>query len=221
MTEIQHSLRNDNGHFADRLRRYTQALHEQAERSGFVAMLLRGAATRRRYALFLASLLPAYDALEKELATHASTPGIAGLADASVYRASSLNSDLNALLGSEWRALLPVLPTAAEYARRIEMCSAKRPELLIAHAYVRYLGDLSGGRVLKQVLIRSLKLNEESLSFYDFDGADIDDLRKRYRAAIDWSAGSLNDADGVLNEAAIAFRFNIDLSLAVASAVID
>ncbi len=221
MTESQHSLLNDGGHFADRLRSYTQALHEQAERSGFVAMLLRGTATRRRYALFLASLWPAYDALEKGLTAHASAPGMATLADASVYRAHSLDSDLRALLGSEWRTLLPLLPTAAEYARRIEACSEKRAELLIAHAYVRYLGDLSGGRVLKKVLIRTLQLNEESLSFYDFDGTDIDALRTRYRAAIDWSAGFVNDADGILNEAASAFGFNIDLSLAVASAVID
>jgi heme oxygenase (biliverdin-producing, ferredoxin) len=221
MTESQHSLRNDSGPFADRLRSYTQVLHEQAERSGFVAMLLRGTATRRGYALFLANLWPAYDALEKGLKAHASAPGIATLADTSVYRASSLDSDLRALLGSEWRTRVPLLPAGAEYARRIETCSEKRSELLIAHAYVRYLGDLSGGRVLKQVLIRSLQLNEESLSFYDFDVTDIDALRTRYRAAIDCSAGSIDDTEGVLNEAAAAFRLNIDLSQAVANALID
>ena len=41
---------------------------------------------------------------------------------------------------------------------------------LIAHAYVRYLGDLSGGRIVGRILARSPGLGPEALSFYDFPG---------------------------------------------------
>ena len=182
-------------------------------------MLLQGTATQRGYALFLANQWPIYDALERGLTAHRDTPGIGELADVSVYRAAPLESDLRAIAGSTWRTELPSLPAADRYARRIVSCAADAGELLIAHAYVRYLGDLSGGRILKSVLRRTLQLNDESLRFYDFPGtADIDALRLRYRAAIDRAGNSLVDAEAVSNEAAIAFELSIELSQAVAAA---
>ena len=204
---------------ADRLREHTQTLHVRAERTGVIAMLLRGTAPRSAYAMFLANQLPIYDALEQGLTAHRNTPGIAALADASVYRAASLESDLRALAGSSWRAQLPLLPPADRYARRIAGGAAGAGDLLIAHAYVRYLGDLSGGRILKRVLAQTLQLGDESLRFYDFPGTtDVDALKLRYRAAIDAAGASLADVDAVLNEAAIAFELSIELSQAVATA---
>ena len=182
-------------------------------------MLLQGTAAQSGYALFLANQWPIYDALEKGLTAHRDTPGIAALADGSVYRAASLEADLRALTGASWRTQLTRLPAADRYARRIVNAAAGTGELLIAHAYVRYLGDLSGGQILKRLLGRTLQLTNESLGFYDFPGtADIDALRLHYRAAINAAGTSLVDVDAVLNEAAVAFELSIELSQAVATA---
>lgn len=41
-----------------------------------------------------------------------------------------------------------VAPTAGLYVTRLTALIHKEPLLLLAHAYVRYLGDLSGGQML-------------------------------------------------------------------------
>ena len=57
---------------------------------------------------------------------------------------------------------------------------------LIAHAYTRYLGDLSGGQILQRLLARSLELRPSELSFYDFPRfSDLDALKADYRKALD------------------------------------
>jgi heme oxygenase len=51
------------------LREATADLHRRAERSGVIADLLHGRATRSGYALWLRNLLPAYRNLEAALCT--------------------------------------------------------------------------------------------------------------------------------------------------------
>ena len=181
-------------------------------------MLLTGRATRARYLLYLANLLTPYAVLERELQQHADTPGLGALADPSVYRAAAIESDLEAIGGNGWRGAVPVLAEAERYAERVASAAQNGGERLIAHAYTRYLGDLNGGRILGQLLSRTLGLEEDSLSFYRFQVPDMDVLRARYRAAIDTAGVSLTDERAVVEEAALAFESNIDLSRAVAHA---
>ena len=42
-------------------------------------------------------------------------------------------------------------PRLLDYVNRINQISEEKPELLVAHAYTRYLGDLSGGQILKKI----------------------------------------------------------------------
>jgi len=55
-----------------------------------------------------------------------------------------------------------------EYVQRLEECGKENPELLIAHAYTRYLGDLSGGQILKRLAQRNYGLKSDGTNFYDF-----------------------------------------------------
>ena len=48
------------------------------------------------------------------------------------------------------------------YVNRIQTISESKPELLVAHAYTRYLGDLSGGQILKKYCSKSYELKGES-----------------------------------------------------------
>ena len=111
---------------------------------------------------------------------------------------------------------IPLLAAGEIYARRIAKVAEGDGTRLIAHAYTRYLGDLSGGQILQRLLARSLDLQPSELSFYDFARfSDLDTLKADYRQALD-SAGALTaDPQAVIEEGAIAFSLNIDLSCAV------
>ena len=193
--------------FADRLWARTEPLHRQAERSGIVRDLLRGQASPRAYALLLRNLLPIYAALERGLERLAGSPIVGPLAQPEVFRASALRADLAQLDG----AGLPLLGSGCRYADRIDEAARNGGALLVAHAYVRYLGDLNGGQILKRLLGQRLDLGPECLTYYDFpDDAAI--LAEEYRASIDAAGAAIDAAEPVIEEACAAFRLTIALS---------
>lgn len=205
---------------ANLLRDRTQPLHNLAERSGIVRDILIGRASRHGYALFLRNLLPAYEALEAGLTRNCDTRGIDVIAIPEIYRAGTLISDLNAIAGSSWLRSLPLLPAGERYAQRVDRAADGDAARLIAHAYTRYLGDLNGGQALRRVLARSLDLKPRMLTFYDFpEIGDLKSFAADYRNAIDCAGRSAADANSVIEEAATAFQYNIDVSIAVKAAV--
>jgi heme oxygenase len=202
--------------FSAQLKQRTQALHVQAECSGFVRDMLRGAVTIEAYALFLRNLLPAYHALEAGLERLRLTPVFRRLALEAVYRAPALEADLTEIAGVGWVDRLSVLPEAMDYADRITFVAQGDGARLLAHAYARTLGDLNGGQVLKRMLARTLGLGAAALSFYDFPAiGELESFRLTYRAALNGAADEIADIAPVIEEAAEAFRLNIALSEAV------
>jgi len=198
------------------LRQRTQSLHRAAERSGVIAALLRGTATRNQYALLLRNLLPAYRALEAGLLRHELTPGVGLLVELHIFRSAALEADLTSLAGGDWIDRLPLLPAGATYESSIAAAGEGTGALLIAHAYVRYLGDLNGGQILSRLLSRQLGLGGEALNFYDFPAIpDLEAFRGRYAAAIAEAAQEVGELEAILNEAEAAFRLNIAVSEAV------
>jgi len=201
------------------LREHTRDLHTEAECSGIVQAILEGSVGRADYALFLRNLLPAYETMERELCRHYAAPALCALTRAEIFRAPALITDLETLAGAAWWRDLPLLPAGREYAARIAHAAADDPALLIAHAYVRYLGDLNGGRLLKKRLARYEWLPAGAVAFYEFpEISDISGFIAAYRAAIDRAAALLPSCAGVIAEAAIAFRLNIAVSKTVLAA---
>jgi heme oxygenase len=194
----------------------TKTLHLEAERTGIIRNLLRGEARRNGYVLLLRNLLPAYRALEHGLERHRGSPMLGLLADYRLDRAPAIESDLAALCGERWSHDIPLLAAAEHYAGRIAKAAAGDGAKLIAHAYTRYLGDLSGGQILRRLLIHSLELQPDELSFYDFQRfSDLDALKADYRKSLDQAGALAADPHAVVEEGAIAFSLNIDLSCAV------
>lgn len=207
---------------ADALRDRTSDLHTRAERSGIVSRILRGDADRAGYVLLLRNLLPAYQSLEDGLERHRLTAGVGRVAERQVYRAPAIEADLDALAGDGWKRSLALLPEGERYAGRIAEVAEGDGSRLIAHAYVRYLGDLNGGQVLRRILGRSLGLQPHELAFYNFPGiSDLDAFKAVYRRAFDDAGREVADQAAILEEAASAFQLNIDLSLAVERAVFN
>jgi heme oxygenase len=201
-----------------KLRERTHALHTLAERSGFVADMVRGQGNRDGYVLFLRNLLPAYEELERGLERHRESSILGRVPWADLIRTSAIEHDLSALAGPDWRRSIGVLPSAINYSSQVASAASGNGERLIAHAYVRYMGDLSGGQVLKRLLGRSLGLGPEALSFYEFPAiVDAARFKLDFRAAVDGAAASLVDSCAVIDEAAVAFQLNIELSEAIRS----
>jgi len=201
---------------ASALKERTRSLHVRAERSGIIADILNGRVSRLGYALLLRNLLFAYQQLESGLDQQGIDSRVLAVARPEVYRSGALASDLVQLCGDDWERVLPLLPAGERYGRRIMMVAEHARAGLVAHAYARYLGDLNGGQVMKRILVRSLGLEACCLAFYDFPLiGDIKAFKADYRQAINRSAAEMVDLDGVIEEAALAFELNIELSEAV------
>ena len=162
-------MSNPEAALPERLKAGTRTLHAASERSGAMARLLAGTLDRERYCVLLRALHAIYTALEAGLDRHAAHPLLQPVRLVGVARRDALATDLVALHGLHWPSELPLAAEAARYARRVERLARWQPALLAAHAYVRYLGDLHGGQVLKVLVARRYGLEGETgTSFYGF-----------------------------------------------------
>ena len=198
------------------LRERTKQLHARAERTGIVAEILHRRVNVAGYALLLRNLLPVYRTMEQALAGHRTSVVVGLIVRPELERAAAIEADLQAIASIYRIGELTQLPEAKRYANAIRQASEGTGIRLIAHAYARYLGDLSGGQILKRLLERSLDLPPEALSFYDFSGiSDIAAFKAEYRSAIERAGDELGDFDSIAEEGARAFELNIGLSVAL------
>ncbi len=197
---------------ARRLKAETRELHVQAERSGVMADLLAGRITRSAYTALLVNLHALYQSLEAALDRHAGDEPLRSLWQPALRREAALRGDLESFSAAP--ASEP--STAAEYLQRL---ASAAPHRLVAHAYVRYLGDLHGGQMLRALVQQRFGLTGAAgTAFYDFGSDDaVLTLRRQLREAL--SALSLSDAqaDEVVAEARWAFAAHCRLFEAIAA----
>jgi heme oxygenase (biliverdin-producing, ferredoxin) len=195
-----------------RLKLDTRELQRQAQRSGIMQSLLRGRIDRAAYCMLLRNLYEIYAGLETALETHFDHPQLAPIVFRALFRLGQLESDLRYLHGSGWLSDLAVKPAAAAYRERLVELADGQPGLLAAHAYVRYLGDLSDGQVVYQLVDERLRLGEAGTRFYQFGSAeDIDLLVAQFRAGLDAIPADASAADAIIEEAQQAFRRHVEL----------
>lgn len=199
----------------ERLRLETRALHAATERTGAMAALLAGRLPRAGYLAMLRNLHAIYAALEAALQCHADAEGVAALQAGDLARAAVLADDLATLHGPSWAEELVLTEAAAAYVARLQalqisMAPAAAPAL-VAHAYVRYLGDLHGGQVLQRLVGRQYGLSDEDgapgTRFYDFGATpQVLLLRQQLRAALGSLPFDGSEQDAVVAEACWAFE---------------
>ena len=81
---------------------------------------------------------------------------------------------------------------------------------MLGHHYTRYLGDLSGGQILKGIAKKSLKLGDEGLAFYEFDKIDDNKVfKERYRSVLNSIDLTESEKNAIIVEANYAFRLNM------------
>ena len=185
----------------------SQAEHQQAEGSTFMAALLDGQVNEQGYADYLRCLRTAYAAMERLVREHRDHPAVAAVHDPALERLGALDADL-----AHWAPGEPHptgSPAAAAYAGRLAEAAAEWPALLVAHHYTRYLGDLSGGQAIGRILDRTFGLGGAGLAFYDFPGIPKPKPYKdAYRSRLDDLGLTAPERHRVVAEVRTAFRLN-------------
>lgn len=199
--------------FSTRVRRATMVQHREAETRGFISRLLAGSVPLSGYAALTAQYLAVYRELEAAADRMSTEAGVAaGFTDPALTRVPSLEADLAHLYGPAWESTVEVLDSTRAYADRLRDLAATSPTHFIAHHYVRYLGDLSGGQMIGRTLAKVYGLGEAGTSFYRFE--QIPDPRAykiAYRAKLDALSLPEDEANALLAEAQLAFRCNSDV----------
>ncbi|MQA34464.1 heme oxygenase (biliverdin-producing) [Modestobacter roseus] len=198
--------------FAARLKAATQADHTAAEGSAFVGALLDGRLPRAAYAGLLAQTHLVYDVLEQAVAAQADVAEVRPFLHPGLRRLPALEADLAYLLGPGWRADLVPLPATARYVQRLRDVAFDSPTALVAHHYLRYLGDLSGGQVIRRLVGRAYGLELDGLRFYVFDDVGrVKPFKDAYRASLDTAPWSPAEQQAVVEEVGLGYRLNAAL----------
>jgi heme oxygenase len=198
---------------ATKLREGTKKAHSMAENVGFVKCFLKGVVEKTSYRKLVSNFYFVYSAMEEEMENHSHHPVVSKIYFPELDRKASLEKDLFYYFGSNWREQVAPSPAAQEYIQRIRDISASQPELLVAHSYTRYLGDLSGGQVLKNIAQRAMNLSEnEGIAFYEFQEIpDEKGFKNTYRQALDELPIDDAMADQIVDEANAAFGMNMKM----------
>ena len=191
-----------------RLREETRAAHRGAERGRLVRGLLRGDVSREVYASYLAALYRLYEALEAGLERHREHPCVGPLRWPALWRAPALARDLGALLGADWREHVARDVAAGGYVARLVAVTEDAPPLLVAHAYTRYLGDLSGGQILRGAVAR---FAPDAVALYEFPGLEVREAAQGFRARLDALPLGPGLAAAIVEEAKLAFALHADI----------
>jgi heme oxygenase (biliverdin-producing, ferredoxin) len=195
------------------LREGTQKSHTMAESTSFIKGFLKGVVDKSSYRKLAGNFYFIYAALEAELTRHQDHPVLSKLFYRDLWRERSLEQDLVYYCGNDWRSQVQPSPACKEYIQRIKEISDTAPELLVAHAYTRYMGDLSGGQILKNIAKKAMKLEgSNGTAFYDFDGIkNHGAFKKNYREALDTLPVDESTANKIVDEANHAFHLNMKM----------
>ncbi|XP_015265521.1 PREDICTED: heme oxygenase 1 [Gekko japonicus] len=200
---------------SEALKEATKEVHEQAENTQFMKSFQRGQVLLREFKLYLASLYYIYSALEEESERNKDNPVYAPVYfPAELNRSAALEKDLEYFYGPTWRREIQCHEATQKYVDRLHHVGQYEPELLVAHAYTRYLGDLSGGQILRKIAQKSLNLPKtgEGLAFFDFPGVtNISKFKQLYRARMNTLPMDAATEKRIVEEAEKSFLLDIEV----------
>lgn len=187
------------------LKEATQEAHTRAETTAFVTDLMSGRLSVAAFTALAAQHRAIYTALEALGHRVADHPGAAALVRPELERTAALTEDLRTLTGGGEAP--PVLASTEDYVHRLSTLDDLPG--YAAHAYTRYLGDLSGGQAIKRMMQRHYGMAEEGLTFYTFTQiAKIPPYKAAYRTALDELPLDEAGRERLVVEARAAFRYN-------------
>jgi len=169
------------------LKELTKDNHTNAERQKFVKVMFSGKIDPLLYARYLWNQFPQYELLEVFAMRHGLLNDIPN-----IVRSKSILADFRELWpeNQDPPEHCPVVKKYLDHLKEIMDDQQK----LMAHIYVRHMGDLSGGQMIAKRIPGSGR-------FYQFD-ADVNEYKEKIRAKIN---------DDMADEAKLVFDFATDL----------
>ena len=121
------------------LKDLTHKNHELAEQHPFTKRLVSGELSKQEYADYLYNQLPAYHRLETLCEQRGLLTNIE-----SIKRSQAILNDFNDLMDSY--PTVQIYPSTIRYVNYLERLTDQQ---LLAHLYVRHMGDMYGGQMIK------------------------------------------------------------------------
>lgn len=197
--------------FSTVIRTASHEQHVEAETSSFMSDLLGGRLGVDAYARYTEQLWFVYEALESGADRLAADPVAGPFIQPELYRLGALERDLEHLRGADWRARVTALPATQAYADRVRECAAEWPAGYIAHHYTRYLGDLSGGQIIRDKAEKTwgFERKGDGVRFYVFEEITNPAAFKRgYRELLDAVRADDLEKQRIVAECKKAFALN-------------
>jgi len=165
------------------LKEITWEHHKNAERQAFVKEMFSGNITNDRYATYLYNQYICYDILEALGRVNGLFDGIP-----EIQRAPSIMEDFQELW-TDAESKPVVYPATNDYVAYLKSLIRDKDKLM-AHVYVRHMGDLSGGQMIAKRVPGTGK-------YYQFE-SDPETLKNKIREQLD---------DSMADEAKVCFEF--------------
>ena len=197
--------------FHEQIQEATEESHRSAERTDFIVNLMGGTLNQHAYLRYLEALAPIYEQLETLLQARATRPLLKDFDHRGLDRFSRVQADIALLRGHTGVADNAVLPLATTaYLSRLH--ADIEDERLLAHHYIRYLGDLSGGQAIARLVARHYQIPQEALAFYDFHGlGDANTYKVAYREKLNRAALTDAQKDAFIDEAVALYSLSREI----------
>jgi heme oxygenase len=197
---------------ATMLKEGTKKSHSMAENMGFIKCFLKGVVEKNSYRKLAANLYFVYGAMEEEMERLKDHPLVSKIYFPELNRQPNLARDLQFYYGANWKNEIQITPNGQLYVDRIHEIANNEPELFAAHSYTRYLGDLSGGQILKNIAEKAMNLDGEGTAFYEFETiSDEKAFKNMYRQALNDLPVDEETAERIVEEANNAFGMNMKM----------
>ncbi|WP_406344826.1 heme oxygenase (biliverdin-producing) [Streptomyces sp. NBC_00648] len=197
--------------FSTLIRTASHEQHTEAENSGFMSALLGGRLGVEAYARYTEQLWFVYQALEEGAGALRSDPVAGPFIRPELMRTASLERDLTHLRGAGWERGVSPLPSTRAYAARVRECAVTWPAGYVAHHYTRYLGDLSGGQIIRDRAEKTwgFARKGDGVRFYVFEAIPNPAAFKRgYRELLDAVDVDELERQRIVEECRRAFALN-------------
>ncbi|MER5950699.1 biliverdin-producing heme oxygenase [Streptomyces sp. NPDC001904] len=204
--------------FSTLIRTASHEQHTEAETSTFMSDLLGGTLGVDAYTRYTEQLWFVYKALEDGMDRLADDPVAGPFIRTELARVPELARDLAHLRGPDWRERVTALPATEAYAARIAECVREWPAGYVAHHYTRYLGDLSGGQIIRDKAEKTwgFARKGDGVRFYVFEGvANPAAFKRQYRELLDAIAVDELEQQRVVAECKRAFSLNTAVFVAL------
>ena len=198
--------------FAAQVREHTQGAHTRAENAGFMTDLMQGNGTIADYASLVSQYFYIYDALERVGETFRNDEiGSTFVTDA-LLRRDAIDADLTHFYGPSWREVITPTAAALAYVERLETVASRGSAEYVGHHYIRFLGDLSGGQIIRTMVQRHYGIPADGLNFLDFPMIPKPKpFKDDYRAALENAAWSPEERAALVAEVDVAYDLNFNL----------